>query len=57
MPRLKPEVLAQRKEHILKAALVSFARKGYHQTTMNEIVAEAGLSKGGVYVRVWRDEL
>lgn len=50
MPRLKPEVLAQRKEHILRAALASFARKGYHETTMNEIVAEAGLSKGGVYV-------
>lgn len=50
MPRLKPDVLAQRKEHILRAALTCFAHKGYHETSMNEIVAEAGLSKGGIYV-------
>ncbi|MGD9100951.1 MAG: TetR/AcrR family transcriptional regulator [Anaerolineae bacterium] len=48
-PKLKPETLEKRKAHILKAALTSFARKGYHQTTMDDIVQEAGLSKGGVY--------
>ena len=50
MPKLKPETLAERKQHILDAALICFARKGYHQTTMDDIVHEAGLSKGGVYV-------
>ncbi len=50
MPKLKPETLAERKQDILNAALVCFARSGYHQTTMDDIVAEAGLSKGGVYV-------
>ena len=50
MPKLKPETLAERKQHILEAALICFARKGYHQTTMDDIVHEAGLSKGGVYV-------
>jgi AcrR family transcriptional regulator len=48
-PKLKPETLEERKTQILKAALTCFARKGYHQTTMDDIVQEAGLSKGGVY--------
>jgi AcrR family transcriptional regulator len=48
-PKLKPETLEERKAQILKAALTCFARKGYHQTTMDDIVQEAGLSKGGVY--------
>ena len=50
MPKLKPETLANRKIHILQAALVCFSKKGYHQTTMDDIVQEAGLSKGGLYV-------
>ena len=50
MPKLKPETLAERKQHILDAALICFARSGYHQTTMDDIVGEAALSKGGVYV-------
>ncbi len=49
MPKLKPETLKARKAHILKTAQTCFVRKGYHQTTMDDIVREAGLSKGGVY--------
>ena len=49
MPKLKPETMEARKVHILKAARTCFVRKGYHQTTMDDIVQEAGLSKGGVY--------
>jgi len=30
--------------------MVCFANNGYHQTTMEDIVQEAGLSKGGLYV-------
>ncbi len=38
-----------RREQILQAALTCFARKGYHLTTMDDIVAESGLSKGSLY--------
>ena len=48
-PKLKPETLDKRKADILKAASTCFARKGYHQTTMDDIAEEAGLSKGGLY--------
>jgi AcrR family transcriptional regulator len=48
-PKLKPETLEERRAQILQAALTCFSRKGYHQTTMDDIVEEAGLSKGGVY--------
>ena len=48
-PKLKPETLLERKAQILRAALACFARKGYHKTTMDDIVAESGLSKGTLY--------
>ncbi|GAB4575176.1 MAG: hypothetical protein Kow0077_25390 [Anaerolineae bacterium] len=37
------------KERILDAALNIFAQKGYHDTRIDEIVAEAHISKGSVY--------
>lgn len=45
----KPDVSAERKQQIYQAALVCFSRKGYYQTTMDDIVAESGLSKGALY--------
>ena len=45
-PRVDP---AERRKEILGAALRCFARKGFHRTTMDEIVAESGLSKGTLY--------
>lgn len=48
-PRLSDEEAQERKSRIVKAALACFTRKGYHNTTMDDIVAESGLSKGGVY--------
>ncbi len=39
----------QTRERILDAALDIFARKGYHDTRMDDIVNEAGSSKGSVY--------
>jgi len=48
-PRLSDAEVEKRKAQITKAALTCFSRKGYHQTTMDDIVAESGLSKGGVY--------
>ena len=45
----RPDVSEERKAQIYQAALVCFSRKGYHQTTMDDIVAESGLSKGSLY--------
>lgn len=49
MPKLKPETLEARKNQILQAALVCFARSGYQQTSVDDISQEAGLSKGSIY--------
>ncbi|MBM4310183.1 MAG: TetR/AcrR family transcriptional regulator [Deltaproteobacteria bacterium] len=39
----------QRREEIFEAALSCFNSNGYHQTTIDEIAAQAGISKGGIY--------
>jgi AcrR family transcriptional regulator len=38
-----------RREQILLAALSCFADKGYHATTMDDLVRASGLSKGSLY--------
>ena len=45
----RPDVSKERKAQIYQAALTCFGRKGYHLTTMDDIVAESGLSKGALY--------
>ena len=45
----KPDVSAERKQQIFQAAVICFNRKGYYRTTMDDIVAESGLSKGALY--------
>lgn len=45
-PRVDP---AERRDEIVKAAMRCFARTGYHGTSMDDIVAESGLSKGTLY--------
>jgi AcrR family transcriptional regulator len=45
----KVDVADERRAHIIQAALVCFTRKGYNNTTMDDIVAESGLSKGSLY--------
>jgi len=40
---------AVRREQILDAAQACFAGGGYHRTTMDQIVAASGLSKGSLY--------
>jgi len=42
-------VSAERQAQIIQAALACFSRKGYAKTTMDDIVAESGLSKGSLY--------
>jgi len=39
----------ERRTQILDAAVACFARKGYYETTMDDIVREANLSKGTLY--------
>jgi AcrR family transcriptional regulator len=50
MPKLKPATQHARREHILDAAEVSFARTGFHRTTMQDICKEAEISPGALYV-------
>jgi AcrR family transcriptional regulator len=50
MPKLKPATQRARREHILDAAEVCFARSGFHRTTMQDICKEAGISPGALYV-------
>jgi len=45
----RPDVSEARKEQILEAALAVFSRLGLAQARMDDIVAEAGLSKGAIY--------
>src|SRR6184192_916546 len=40
---------ADRRSQILEAALVCFAKRGFHQTSMHDISAEAGISVGLIY--------
>jgi AcrR family transcriptional regulator len=45
----KPDVSETRKKQILDAAMAVFSRLGFHKASMDDIVEEAGLSKGALY--------
>ena len=45
----QPDRAKERRQQIMQAAMACFARKGYHKTTMDDIVAESSLSKGTLY--------
>jgi AcrR family transcriptional regulator len=47
MPR--QDVSEARKNQILDAAMAVFARQGFHEARMDDIVLESGLSKGTLY--------
>ena len=49
MPKVLPEYLELRRQQILDAAAACFARRGFHQTTMQDICGGAELSPGAVY--------
>ncbi|MEJ3742108.1 TetR/AcrR family transcriptional regulator [Actinomycetes bacterium KLBMP 9797] len=49
MPRVSDQHLAARRQQILDAARVCFSRNGFHATSMQDVIAEAGLSVGAVY--------
>ena len=46
-PRIEPPT--DRREQILNAAIVCFAKRGFHQTSTHDISAEAGISVGLIY--------
>jgi AcrR family transcriptional regulator len=41
--------LVDRRAQILEAAIICFAKQGFHQTSMHDISAEAGISVGLIY--------
>jgi AcrR family transcriptional regulator len=45
----RPDVSEERRAQIIEAALACFTRQGYVNTTMDDIAAESGLSKGAIY--------
>jgi AcrR family transcriptional regulator len=45
----KPDVSEERRQQILDAAETVFAKRGFAQARMDDIVSEAGLSKGALY--------
>ena len=49
MRRANVQLQADRRSEILAAAQTCFARAGFHQTSMQEICAQAGMSPGNLY--------
>ena len=49
MPKVSEEHRVERREQILLAAARCFAARGFHVTSMDDIIREAGLSAGAVY--------
>src|ERR1700758_192855 len=49
MPQTQIDSVPDRRCQILDAALVCFAKRGFHQTSMHDISAEAGISVGLIY--------
>src|SRR5215471_6943740 len=45
----RPDVSKERKNQILDAAEAVFARLGFHEARLDDIVAESRLSKGALY--------
>jgi len=49
MPRITAARASEQRERIFDAALTCFAREGFHAATVQDIVAESGLSPGAIY--------
>jgi len=49
MPKVIPEYKEVAKDRIIKAAFNTFTKKGYHDSTMDDIAKEVGVSKGALY--------
>jgi AcrR family transcriptional regulator len=49
VPRVSEAHLAARRQQIIDAAVRCFLRKGFHQSSMQDVIKEAGLSVGAFY--------
>jgi TetR/AcrR family transcriptional repressor of uid operon len=49
MPQPQTESIPDRPSQILDAALICFGKRGFHQASMHDISAEAGISVGLIY--------
>ncbi len=49
MPKIDAETRADRRQRLVDAAWRRVAASGYHETTVDEVCAEAGVSKGAFY--------
>jgi len=50
MPKVSQSHRDARRTQILDAAMICFARSGFHRTTMQDIVQQAELSPGAIYL-------
>jgi len=49
MPKVVPEYKEVAKSKIVEASRIVFAKKGYHDATMDDVAKEVGVSKGALY--------
>lgn len=49
MPKVNDSYRDARRAQILDAAIICFAREGFHRATMHDIVAQSKLSPGAIY--------
>lgn len=49
MPKLNADTREARRRHVLVSAWKCFSRQGFQATTMDEIIAETGMSSSSVY--------
>jgi AcrR family transcriptional regulator len=50
MPKTSVAAKDARRTQILNAAVLCFARRGYYETTIEDLVTETGLSRGALYL-------
>jgi AcrR family transcriptional regulator len=50
VPKIAETARAARREQIIAAGVACFAQSGYHSTTMADVAAQAGVSKGTPYL-------
>jgi len=49
VPRLSEQTRATRRHHILTSAWICFSRNGFQATSMDEVIAQTGMSSSAVY--------
>ncbi|MGV3479697.1 MAG: TetR family transcriptional regulator [Sphingobium sp.] len=49
MPKLDEKTMRQRRQHIVDAAMRQFEKQGFGGASVDDICAEAGISKGALY--------